>query len=73
MLALLKKRVYDIAGMYSKKLKVYLNGEKINIKSYKDYVNMYLSNHTDDIKIYDPEMTTDRWEILVTYSEGVFR
>ena len=42
MSALLKKRVYDMAGIL--KVKVYLNGSLVPIKSFKDYVLMYVNN-----------------------------
>ena len=41
MLALLKKRVYDVAGIV--KLKVYLNSKLIPIPSFKEYVKKYLT------------------------------
>lgn len=36
----LVKRVYDVAGC-NPKLKVYLNGEQIKIKSFEDYIKLY--------------------------------
>ena len=73
-IALMKKRVYDIAGLYSNRIKVYLNDERVELKSFKDYVNKYLDAEVDDsMKIYDKNMTTDRWEILVSFSDGVFK
>ncbi len=41
MLALLKKRVYDISGIV--KVKVYLNSKLIPIPSFKEYVKKYLT------------------------------
>lgn len=41
--ALLKKRVYDLAGIV-KDVKVYLNDERLKIKGFKSYVDMYLSS-----------------------------
>ena len=41
MLALLKKRVYDVAGIV--KVKVYLNSKLIPIPSFKEYVKKYLT------------------------------
>jgi len=41
-IALMKKRIYDIAGLYSNRIKVYLNEERIELRSFKDYVNKYL-------------------------------
>ncbi|KAJ8518981.1 hypothetical protein ON010_g18138 [Phytophthora cinnamomi] len=39
--ALFKKRVYDVAGVSGKGLNVFLNGEKIPIKSFPQYVALY--------------------------------
>ena len=36
-----KKRVYDLAGILPKSVKVYFNDEKIEISDFKDYVDMY--------------------------------
>jgi len=40
--ALMKKRVYDMAGTI-KDVKVILNGERLKIKNFKSYVDMYVS------------------------------
>lgn len=37
------KRVYDIAGC-NPKLKIYLNGDRIVIKSFEDYIKLYTDN-----------------------------
>jgi len=39
---LLKKRVYDMAGLFNNKVKVYLNGEQVKVKSFFDYINMFI-------------------------------
>ncbi|KAG2773761.1 hypothetical protein JG687_00009489 [Phytophthora cactorum] len=39
--SLFKKRVYDVAGVSGKGLNVFLNGEKISIKSFPQYVALY--------------------------------
>lgn len=39
--SLFKKRVYDVAGVSGKGLSVYLNGDKIPIKSFPQYVALY--------------------------------
>lgn len=39
MMQLMKKRVYDLAG--TMKVRVYLNGHLIKIKSFEDYVSYY--------------------------------
>ena len=41
-ISLMKKRVYDLAGILNGKVNVFLNGEKIKIKTFCDYVDLYL-------------------------------
>ncbi|CAD8156514.1 unnamed protein product [Paramecium pentaurelia] len=69
--ALLVRRVYDMAGIYGSKINVYLNDEKIPINSFQKYVDLYLPSNS--IKIYDKEMTTPRWEVVVSYSATQFQ
>lgn len=45
-MSLFKKRVYDMAGIYSKYISVYYNDEKIKINTFSDYVDLYLPNNT---------------------------
>lgn len=42
--ALMKKRVLDLAGTLGKSVKVELNGVRVPIKSFSDYVDMYLQS-----------------------------
>lgn len=42
--ALMKKRVIDIAGCLGKTVKVDLNGQRVPVKSFLDYVNLYLQS-----------------------------
>lgn len=42
--ALMKKRVVDLAGTLGKSVKVELNGQRIPVKSFSDYVNLYLQS-----------------------------
>ena len=67
---LLCRRVYDIAAcstMYSgKKLQVFLNGEKIGLKGFSDYVAMH-----DGLEAPVAfEKIGDRWEVGVSFSDG---
>eukprot|EP00968_Pinguiococcus_pyrenoidosus_P019326 scaffold2093_cov241-Pinguiococcus_pyrenoidosus.AAC.3 len=67
---LLCRRVYDIAAcsqMYGgRKLKVYLNGTRLAIKTFEDYVKLH-----DGL---EPPVAfgriEDRWEVGVSYSDG---
>ena len=57
MVALMKRRVYDIAGVTDNKVSVYYKGKKINIKTFQDYIDLYPSIVP---KTY--ECLSERWE-----------
>ena len=60
---LCKKRAYDLAGISPKTVVVSLNGKKIPIKSFENYVAMYnLGENSLHEKI------NDRWEVVVAES-----
>ncbi|CAJ0745242.1 21096_t:CDS:10, partial [Entrophospora sp. SA101] len=76
-IALLSKRVFDMAGTV-KDVKVFLNYKRIQVKNFKEYVQMYLksvnaagaSSRTTVVH----EHFNDRWEVSVTPSvEGQFQ
>lgn len=79
--SLLRKRVYDMAGT-CKGAKVFLNGERVKVKGFKQYVEMYL----DSVQKAEAEKTGtapakntiiyeafDRWEVAFAVSEGSFQ
>lgn len=63
MYSLLTKRVYDIAAVTHKDVKVRFNNELVPIKSFEQYVNMYVGSKTDTKRIY--EAGNERWEYAV--------
>jgi len=64
---LLSKRVYDIAGILPSSVKIFLNNERIRIKNFESYINMYIQAN----KIY--EKVNDRWEVAISVSDGQFQ
>jgi DNA topoisomerase-2 len=72
MIALMKRRVWDIAGCNSS-IKVYLNKQRIPIKSFTEYVKLYFKDRPD-LPIAFEKITDDsgrrRWEVAVTLSDG---
>jgi DNA topoisomerase-2 len=60
----LVKRVYDVAGC-NPKLKVYLNGTHIKIKSFEDYIKFYTEEY-----VYDEN---DNWKVGVAHSDDGFK
>ncbi|OAY66581.1 DNA topoisomerase 2 [Ananas comosus] len=74
--ALMKKRVVDLAGTLGKSVKVELNGQRLPVKSFADYVNLYLQAASKSRPEPLPrivEKVNDRWEICVSLSEGQFQ
>lgn len=63
MFALLKKRTYDIAAVTDKTVKVKFNGEPVPIRSFENYVNMFVKD--GDAKVIF-EAPSERWEYAVT-------
>lgn len=63
MFALLKKRVYDIAAVTDKTVKVKFNSQPVPIRSFENYVNMFVKE--EDAKVIF-ESPSDRWEYAVT-------
>ncbi|KAG2023227.1 DNA topoisomerase II [Coprinopsis cinerea AmutBmut pab1-1] len=82
--SLLKRRVFDMAGTV-KDVKVFLNDERLKIKNFKQYVEMYVSSVQEAAAeksggAAQPKQTviheqiSDRWEIAYTLStEGTFQ
>jgi DNA topoisomerase II len=83
MVALLKKRVYDMAGTVTN-VKVFLNDERLKVKNFKQYVDMYVSSVAAEAEeagggatqnkptiIY--ETINNRWEVAFTVSDGTFQ
>ena len=81
--SLLRKRVFDIAGT-TKNVKVHLDGEKLKVKGFKQYVEMYLNSAAAEQAnasggavqmkhsvIY--EVLNSRWEVGFAVSDGTFR
>ena len=67
-IALFKKRVYDVCATTRKTVSVTLNGEKIKVKEFEDYVNLYIGNKKELTRIY--ETPHERWEICAAYNQS---
>ena len=63
--ALLVRRVYDIAAVTDKKVKVYLNGELVPVKSFLQYTSLFFPPEQDD-RLFE---ASDRWEVAVANSD----
>ena len=63
MLALFKKRVYDICALTTKNIKVSYNNTLIPLKNFENYVNLYIGSKQDHERVY--EQSDERWEYAV--------
>ncbi|KAB5541016.1 hypothetical protein DKX38_013990 [Salix brachista] len=74
--ALMKKRVVDMAGCLGKTVKVELNGSRVPVKSFQDYVNLYLNSASESVSERPKsfyEKVGERWEVCVSLTEGQFQ
>ena len=62
-IALFKKRVYDIAAVTDKSLKVKYNSNLIPIKNFQQYIDLYIGDKNETQRVY--EENGERWEYAV--------
>tara|TARA_Y100000389_G_scaffold197201_2_gene231329 strand:- start:7670 stop:11065 length:3396 start_codon:yes stop_codon:yes gene_type:complete len=66
MLSLFERRVYDLSGMTDKTVSVYYNDEKLKIKSFENYMKLYLEDKQKCV--YDS--IHERWDVGLTLSNS---
>jgi DNA topoisomerase-2 len=62
--SLFKKRVYDIAAVTDKSVKVKLNGTLIPVRTFPNYIDMYIGTKSEAKRIH--ESSHPRWEYAVS-------
>lgn len=77
LVALLKKRVVDMCGLLVG-CKVFLNGERIQCKNFKEYIDMHLDSWHAITSPNEPRPKlvfekTGKWEVGFCVSDGSFR
>jgi len=63
MIALLRKRVYDVAAVTDKSLKVKYNSALVPIKNFQQYIDLYIGDKSEVPRVY--EDSGGRWEYAV--------
>jgi DNA topoisomerase-2 len=63
LIALLKKRVYDISAVTDKTLKVKYNSQIVPVKNFEQYISLYIGDKADKPRVY--ELANERWEYAV--------
>ena len=64
-IALLKKRVYDISAVTDKSLKVKYNDQLVPVKNFQQYIDMYIGEKAVAPRVYEDTGTEGRWEYAV--------
>lgn len=64
---LLIKRIYDVAAITDKNVKVKYNSQQVAIKTFQQYINMYIGGKEETLRIYE-EHDNGRWEYAVALS-----
>ena len=64
-IALLRKRVYDIAAVTDKTLKVKYNSELVPIKNFQQYIDLYIGDKNVSPRVYEDTGSNGRWEYAV--------
>ena len=63
MFQLLKKRVYDIAAVTDRSVKVKFNNNLVPVRTFENYVNLYIGEKGEAPRVY--EEANERWEYAV--------
>ena len=66
MIKLFTKRIYDIAAVTDKTVKVKMNGEPIPVKTFQHNIDLYIGTKEETKRVYESE--SDRWEYAVCLS-----
>jgi DNA topoisomerase-2 len=64
-IALLRKRVYDIAAITDKNIKVKYNDKLVPIKNFEQYISMYIGEKGTAQRVYEDSGPEGRWEYAV--------
>ncbi len=63
LIALFKKRIYDVAAITDKNVKVKYNSMPIPVKNFQQYIDMYIGDKSNSPRVY--EENGERWEYAV--------
>lgn len=72
MVLMMRRRVFDLAGCTDKTLKCYLNGERIGISTFPEYVDLYPTMGEERVK-QSYAKVNERWEVCVRLSNIGFQ
>ena len=65
--SLMLRRIYDIAAVTDKSVKVKYNSQQLEVKSFQNYIDLYIGSKSDTERVYE-ESNNGRWEYAVCLS-----
>ena len=65
---LFKSRVYDGSAVSNSKVSVFFDGEKIPVKDFENYMNMFIGTKTENSRVF--EKIGNRWEIGISLNKS---
>ena len=64
------KRCYDICALTDPTISIFLNGEKLMIKTFEKYVDLYIGEKSSRPRVYE-KLGNGRWEVIATYTDEI--
>ena len=61
------KRAYDTCAVTTSEVNVFLNGTKLEYKTFEKYVDLYLGSKSEHPRVY--EQIDDRWEVVASFND----
>ena len=62
----MRRRVYDLAALTRKEVKVFLDDKRVPINNFQTYTSLYTENDPIVEKCAESSVNGDRWNIIVT-------
>lgn len=62
---MLEKRAYDVAACTSKKVSVFFNEKKLNVKDFREYIDLFIP---DEMKKEKVVIENERWKVAICTS-----
>ena len=66
MYEVMRKRVYDLCAVTDKDINVFFNDQKLEFKTFENYVNLYIGSKSEHTRVY--EKLDDKWEVIASYN-----
>lgn len=70
MASLMRRRVWDATAVTDPDVVVWLDGKKLDVKSFERYIDLYVGGKGEAQRVYEKIANVQGWEIAVALSDG---